>query len=450
MKVANALLVISCLYLLSACQGSKESTTGASLSSNSSEQNIEVLQKDSSEIITSSATEEDLLKDLNETNLKLLLEKNLLSKNGAFAILSFYESTPESSIAKQILLKNKSLIIDELISLQLEKSSSKNLKELLLAIGDESYFAFSRMFTFASEDEKSQLVTLLKEIAGEKDIARAEPECGVKEYNSKEDILCGVQSYNKAREKVCGVERFNTGSDMSCPGSWVENKQVKEEVPCEGDRPKKACYHTYDVKINHPATCEAERFGVKTWKECEDKSFGVSHYNVCAREEFGVKTFNKCNIRKTRQELEIYIQTINTEIHLKGSLLLANQTLLIKQSRSAETLACFIEKYAENPFATDVMNDLLANFELVTGKEYSKELASNCDEVKSLTENFACEEDSTSDSCKTKKSLDAANKYFKENLKEIMLLSFDLVAKTDSDFKARLEELRLKLEEYVR
>ena len=96
------------------------------------------------------------------------------------------------------------------------------------------------------------------------------------------------------------------------------------------------------------------------------------------------------------------------------------------------------------------MNDLLTNFELVTGKEYSKDLASNCDEVRSLTDNFSCEENSKSDMCKTKRSLDAANKYFKENLKEIMLLSFDVVAKADLDFKARLEELRLKLEEYVK
>ena len=52
-------------------------------------------------------------------------------------------------------------------------------------------------------------MTLLKEVAGEKETLREAPECGIKEYNSKEDILCGVKSYNRARGKVCGVERFN-------------------------------------------------------------------------------------------------------------------------------------------------------------------------------------------------------------------------------------------------
>lgn len=444
MKVTNALLIISCLCLLNACQGSKDFGSEPQSGITGSEQST---LGQSAEV---TVTEDELLKDLSETNLNILLKRKLLSKNGALAILSFYKNNPDSETAKLILIKNNSLIIDELVRLQLEKASSNNLKELLITIGDESYYAFSKIFTYASEDERSQLVSILKEVAHEKDTLREAPECGIKDYKSKEDILCGVQSYNRAREKVCGAERFNAGTDMTCPGAWVEQKKIKEEVPCEGDRPKGSCYRTYQVAINHPATCEAERFGVKTWKECEDKSFGVAHYNICAHEEFGVKTFNSCNIRKTRQELEIYIQSRNADINLNGSLLLANQTLLIKQSRSAETLACFIEKYADNPLATDVMNDLLANFEIVTGKEYSKDLAINCEEVRSLTENYSCDEDFASDMCKTKRSLDAANKYFKENIKEIMLLSFDVVAEADQNFKERLEELRLKLEEYVR
>ena len=155
MKVAKALLIFPCLCLLNACQGSKELGTETSLSVASSPQKIETTKE--------MPAEEELLKDLNEVNLNLLLERKIISKNSALTILYYYKDHPESQISKQILQKNKSLIADELVSLQLEKSSSNNLKELLIDLGDESYYSFSKIFTYASENEKKQLVSILKE-----------------------------------------------------------------------------------------------------------------------------------------------------------------------------------------------------------------------------------------------------------------------------------------------
>lgn len=460
MKVSNILLILPCLCLFFSCQGKNSSP-----SSTEAPSNVEITK---AKISSPEITEASLLTSLDFKNLQALLERPALSKEGTETIYEFFkeseEDSSEHSLAQSILIKNRSLILDKIVQETLEKNQDSTLsRELILAIGDDSYFTLAKFFQVGTSEDQNTIAQMIREISKEKTSIREVSECGVKEYKQKEDILCGIKSYNKARAQVCGAEQYNSGTDMSCPGAWVETKKEKVSVPCPSDNliaPSliqnlkiggvRNCYETVTTQINHPATCEAERFGVKTWKECEDKSFGVAHYNTCAREEFGVKSFNSCEIRKTRDELEVYIQGRNADINLNGALFLSNQSLLIKQSHSAETLACFIEKYAENLLTQDVMNDLINNFELVTNKTYSRDLAQNCDQVMSKTENIICAEDSKDDMCKTKRSLDAANKYFKENLKEVILLSQDKIAQIDPTIKERLAELCEKLQEYVR
>jgi len=441
MKALKALLLLPCLCLLYSCQGGSNAQSTDSTSPN--------VQVNKVEFTATEISEEKLLSSLDEKNLNTLLERSSISKESAEKVLEFYkdqvERGPEENLAEQILIKNKNLILEDLvISLLEKKTKNDSSKKLLYKIGDDSYYTFAKFFAQGSIEDQVAIAKIIKEISKEQPRLREVSECGAKEFKEKEDILCGIKSYNLARAPLCGAESYNVGSDMSCPGSHSTRKQF-----CKRERGQD--YSVCEWGGNdYPASCEAPRFGVKTWKECEDKSFGVAHYNTCTREEFGVKTFNACEIRKTRDELEVYIQGRTADINLNGSLLLSNQALLIKQSRSAVTLACFIEKHANNPLTQDVVDDLVSNFELLTNKTYSRDLAINCEQVISKTENLACLENSKNDMCKTKRSLDAANKYFKENLKEVMLLSQDKIAQIDPLIKERLAELTEQLVEYVR
>jgi len=399
-----------------------------------------------------SASGENFPTSLDANNLRSLLDRPLLSKENASTVLSFYKTTTDSSIehdlAEKVLLKNKALILEDLIKSQLHRNIKDDAsKKLLLTIGDDSFFTLAKIFAESTNEDQVIIGSLFKEILQEKPSLREVSECGVKEYNSKEDILCGVKLYNIARGPVCGAE-YNSGSDRSCPGSRNEQRRRCSRSPrSDFEANGNECTTEY---IYPPATCVAERFGVKQYNECENKSFGVAHYNTCAREEFLPKIFNACEIRKTKNEVELFIQSRSSDLNLNGSLLFLNQGLLTKLSGSSQKLACLIQKYKGNSLAGDITTDLISSFEIFTGEIYSEKFATNCEQTTNSLDDLNCSPDSKSELCKTKRSILAANKYFKQNLKELCLLSLDKVAQNDPAIKERLTELTEQFVEYVR
>jgi hypothetical protein len=311
-------------------------------------------------------------------------------------------------------------------------------------------------------------------------------ECGIESYISKADPACGVASYISARSGACGVDLYNEkkslecegshketperefNSYMSCPDGWTYLGSRYKTVPCDPhvQSTDPLVFASYPLGNNIIAKfcnktvsrchipeklllCRLPQFGVEKYIECRDPSHGVETYNTCSLPEFGVAKWNECEVRKTRAELTEYIQGVESNLDLMGKELIENSRNLLKLTGNEIGMACYIKRWESDPLYRDVIEELkTTQFPELFGVPYDP-TKYDCSSPSELTLSTETCSDSTL-RCKFQTGYNAAFEFFKSNKTEVITLLDDLVARTDSTYKTKLEELNSKLDSYYK
>lgn len=384
------------------------------------------------------------------------------------------------------------------------------------------YILLSIAYALISQDAISLTTSELKTYTG--------PECGAPSYRSSQRVECGVEQYALGTGDACGPKSFNTRADLLCPGSDAGGRQIRgffiggsvsslkigwqndinpiqgtEDItqifgkwlaaPSDGPHSswskvtdywhcslsyfrnsvgaKLSARWSYSGTIICQAkpdirTCEKPEFGIATYNSCQSPVFGVASYRTC--EDHVNPIYPTCQLRRTRAELEAYLDSVAADVSFQAELYATNLSNFLTRSQEKLQSACMISKYAENPLYAGIVNDLIDRFETTFGEIYQGELYSSSCEGETFTpsevqhDSLICSAHSTQEvrdgiaqtkddiklkrfyqDCFSQKAYEVPLKWFQHHLAEIQLLLDDAVAKSEPLLKKRLEELYIEL-----
>ena len=297
--------------------------------------------------------------------------------------------------------------------------------------------------------------------------ARRVKECGVELYYKRRDPMCGV-TYKEVASEYCDVKRHKSKASMICPGSvkahWKRfsigygNRHFATNIggpkyygtnnleKLQKMGVSKGQYGMYGggefLIPDQPATCEHKSFGPAEYNTCRAVQHGPEEIKSCRNEKFGEELFYDCEIIKTKTEMEIYISSIETNIDtfFFSSLLLTKGGLLTETVQITSRLACLIEENGGSNSETELVKNIIEQFEYITGVEYDESLASNCDNALTSAEKVKanCEENKRGRLCRLQKALETQKDFLVKKSKANGELINDVVAKKDSLIREKL------------
>jgi alpha-tubulin suppressor-like RCC1 family protein len=301
------------------------------------------------------------------------------------------------------------------------------------------------------------------------------PSCGVDHYKTDEGPACGVKLHKEKRARTCGVELYKEGLGGPCGYNEITKKTCRVRNPISGncaihgeeviDRRGKSCRHE-DFGVERYKPCRRAEFGVEKYESCADPSFGTVYKN-CRLPEFGVESYKTCEIRKTTQELDVYLAATEPYIDINAINMAKAQTNYLFQAGQKKQVSCLIERWENDPLYFEVVQDLINTYAASFGEEYvagafdctsPNQLprvtfnGQTCDALTATDisdrlgdSNLNPGERQFLNTCQELKIYQSYKNWFKDNLVEVHNLLKDVVAQTTPAYRDELAAMAERL-----
>lgn len=257
----------------------------------------------------------------------------------------------------------------------------------------------------------------------------------------REAAECGVESYKRGNRPCVRDDNGTAEKWNGSPGTCQNTVEAGGNIMCRnGFRPGDPGFSMDRVwSINQPW------FAAAGTSPRPEPYCLTSISRFVPRPELGPERFKTCEIRKTRVELDAFIEQTNSTLPVYGSLYVSNRALIAKLTRNANALACLVKTWDGNPRHVDLVAEMKNSYKNLTDQEYS-EAACRSD----VPESIACVTDDVSEVCTAQRSVDTAREFIKSTVDEVTLLIGDVVPASDPAYRQRLESLAAEFAGYMK
>ncbi len=275
----------------------------------------------------------------------------------------------------------------------------------------------------------------------------ARPECGVELYRESRSDYCPVELYKESANLICGKHQEGETCTRECIGNdWIGATSLKLSALRLGGGIGH-CSKRCEPKLV-PNTCRRPEFGVELRSNCRAPQHGVERNASCADPLRPI--FNECSA-KTRNEIDAFVATVETQIDISGALLLTHNANLFKFENSASALACFIKRWDGDPMVQSMVDDMKQQFPMLTGDTYTSSLAENCNLTLSVNEIASrCADKTDIPVCKTFKAYSANKHWLEAQQTTANNYISEPAVLTDANLSKTLNSIVQRISEYLK
>ncbi len=291
--------------------------------------------------------------------------------------------------------------------------------------------------------------------------------CGVEKRETKRHSLCGT-TYHSEAEYPCPAAAYNKRTNAAICG-YRRGSCIKYDK-CAVGTPNNCAEPANDAVCvawrRVPDSCRHISFGVERYKTCEHPDFGFKEYKLCTKDhpDFAPILFYECEFYKTPEELDEYLTGVKSVMEVYALDLADAKSDLYSRVGNEKAFWCMIDKYEGDIFYDEIILDLKDTFFLEFDIDYT-EVSYDCSkpiaDIKVLIASIDCDDLSIPElktmsqpsgttrgqfvrfrnQCRAKKSHEAKEDWFVTKEYELGLLVNDIVAKSNADIKADIEEV---------
>ncbi|NBW81379.1 hypothetical protein EBR21_06460 [bacterium] len=281
-------------------------------------------------------------------------------------------------------------------------------------------------------------------------IIKEDPQFGARQFNSGSGEACGVAEYISKSDEACGVdeEEFWSGWDESCPAGYAAGSWYSALANTE-TRVNRVSWTDIRIETRHlckrrtPKTCSLPQFGVKQYNSCRHANFGVESYNSgvvgyeacrheshgvesyksCRHETFGAESYKSCSLYMTQGEFNGFLQAQHDLLPALKTTFLDTGAIYYSAAGKRHALACLVKEISEDPAQKELSEDLKLRYYTLTDKLWSADEAKECEKGFVDIDEAECAQDDLTIACTSLRSFRAARSAINTARKNLNLLS---------------------------